>query len=119
MKNVKRALNKPWSKDSKTEIVHMDKGDFYASELSYRMPENDELTITQVDKSGKTKDLKKFKVLKNEVVDSSVMNVRELKDFYKKQFKVASDKGILLSLHLKATMMKISDPVIFGHAVSE
>ena len=77
------------------------------------------LKLNLSDKDGKTKTLKEnLKLIKDEVIDTAVMNVKELRKFYAEQIEEAKKDGVLLSLHLKATMMKISDPIMFGHAVS-
>ena len=107
-----------WSKASKSHVAHMKKGDFYASELSYIMPEAGVVKIEHVGADGTVKVMKDgLKLLKNEIIDSSFLSVKELCDFYDREITEAHKDNMLLSLHLKATMMKISDPIMFGHAV--
>jgi len=111
-------MMKPWSKDSKTRVAHMKQKDFYGSEKSVTMDKDDVVRIEFVDTKGSTTVLKEsLKLLKDEVVDSAVMNVKELRKFYAEQIEEAKKDTVLLSLHLKATMMKVSDPIMFGHAV--
>ncbi len=111
-------MMKPWSKDSKTRVAHMNQKDFYGSEKSVTMDKDDVVRIEFVDTKGNTTVLKEsLKLLKDEVVDSAVMNVKELRKFYAEQIEEAKKDNVLLSLHLKATMMKVSDPIMFGHAV--
>jgi isocitrate dehydrogenase len=111
-------MMKPWSKDSKTRVAHMKQKDFYGSEKSVTMDKDDVVRIEFVDTKGSTTVLKEsLKLLKDEVVDSAVMNVKELRKFYAEQIEEAKKDNVLLSLHLKATMMKVSDPIMFGHAV--
>lgn len=102
-----------WSKDSKTHVAHMDEGDFYGSEKSYISPKAQKVNITLNDKVLKAN----LALEELEVIDSSVMSASKLNAFFEKEIDAAKKEDILLSLHLKATMMKISDPVIFGHAV--
>jgi isocitrate dehydrogenase len=107
-----------WSKASKSHVAHMKKGDFYASELSHIMPEAGVVKIEHVSADGTVKVMKEgLKLMKDEIIDASFMNVKELCDFYEKEIAEAHSDHMLLSLHLKATMMKISDPIMFGHAV--
>ncbi|MHA6246900.1 NADP-dependent isocitrate dehydrogenase [Pontibacter sp. CAU 1760] len=107
-----------WSADSKTRVAHMTEGDFYGSEQSVVAEEAGEVRIEFTDANGNTKVLKEKIALKaGEVVDSSVMHVQELNAFFEKAIAEAKEDNILLSLHLKATMMKVSDPIMFGHAV--
>ncbi len=108
-----------WSKDSKSSVACMQDGDFYGSELSVTIPEVTDVRIELVSKAGEITVLKeKLSLLAGEVIDSSRMNVAKLREFYEAAAIEAEDKGVLLSLHLKATMMKVSDPIMFGHAVS-
>ena len=108
-----------WSQNSKTHVAHMSNGDFYSSEKSVVLDKDDTFEIIHKSKGGSETVLKgKTAVLNKEVLDSSVMNVESLRSFYKKEIKNAKSESILLSLHLKATMMKVSDPIIFGHAVN-
>ena len=107
-----------WSSDSKSHVSHMKDGDFYGSEQSVVMNKADTLSIVLTTKDGKETVLKDgLSVLSGEVVDAAVMSKSALRDFYAEQIQDAKDKGVLLSLHLKATMMKVSDPIMFGHAV--
>lgn len=107
-----------WTADSKTEVAHMQDGDFYGSEKSVTVKDATQFVIEFVDESGSSSLLKSATALKaGEVIDSSVMNLNALKAFAKKEIADAKAKGILLSVHLKATMMKVSDPIIFGAIV--
>ncbi|HAP67733.1 MAG TPA: NADP-dependent isocitrate dehydrogenase [Nitrospinae bacterium] len=109
----------PWSKDSKTHVAYMKNGDFYGTEKSATIAEATNVKIEFVGKDGKTTALKEKMSLKaGEVIDTSVMNCRSLRKFYEEEIDDAKKNGVLFSLHLKATMMKVSDPIIFGHAVS-
>ncbi len=108
-----------WAPDSKARVAHMTSGDFYGSETSTTVPKATTMRIEFVGSDGTVKVLKeKTALLAGEVIDSSVMNVKSLRAFYAEQIEAAKKEGLLLSLHLKATMMKISDPVMFGHAVT-
>jgi len=108
-----------WSSDSKTHISHMTDGDFYGNEKSMTIDEPTDVNITFISDSGKTTVLKKkMPLLSGEIIDATLMNVRKLQDFFKEQIEDAKKKDVLFSLHLKATMMKVSDPIIFGYAVS-
>ncbi|HHE32129.1 MAG TPA: NADP-dependent isocitrate dehydrogenase [Chlorobaculum parvum] len=108
-----------WSKDSKAHVSHMSEGDFYGSEQSVTVPAATTVRIEYVNGANEVTVLKeKTALLAGEVIDTSVMNVRKLREFFAEQIEDAKEKGVLLSLHLKATMMKISDPIMFGHAVS-
>jgi len=108
-----------WSADSKTHVAHMNADDFYGSEKSVAVPEAGNMRIEFVGSDGKVTVLKEKTELKaGEIIDASVMSRRALRAFYEQQMQAAKKEGTLLSLHLKATMMKISDPIMFGHAVS-
>ena len=108
-----------WSPDSKTHVSHMSGGDFYGSEKSTTITEAGAVKIEFVAQDGKATVLKEKTSLKaGEVIDASVMSRRELRKFYEEQIQDAKNKGVVFSLHLKATMMKVSDPIMFGHAVS-
>ncbi len=108
-----------WSPESKTHVSHMSGGDFYGSEKSTTVAKADNVRIEFVGADGKTIVLKeKTSLIPGEVIDASVMSRNALRKFYAEQIDDAKKKGVLLSLHLKATMMKISDPIMFGHAVS-
>jgi isocitrate dehydrogenase len=113
-------MMKPWPKEgSKTRIGHMERGDYFESEKSVTLDRDLTAKIEFVAPDGSTKTLKEtLPLLKGEVLDSAVMNVRELRKFYAEKIEEAKKDNILLSLHLKATMMKVSDPIMFGHAVS-
>ena len=107
-----------WSKDSKSAVATMGENDFRSNEKSVTMPADDELTIEFTPASGEPSTLKQgLKVLEGEVVDGTFMSAKALDEFLAAQVKRAKDEGILFSAHLKATMMKVSDPVIFGHVV--
>lgn len=107
-----------WSVDSKTEVAHMQEGDFYGSEKSVTVKDATQFVIEFIDDSGTSTILKSATPLKaGEVIDSSVMNLKALKTFAKKEIADAKAKGVLLSVHLKATMMKVSDPIIFSAIV--
>jgi isocitrate dehydrogenase len=107
-----------WSKDSKTHVAHMTSGDFFGSEQSTTVGAAGSLKIELVADDGSVTVLKeKTPVLAGEVIDAAVMSYKALKDFYAAQIEDAKQKGVLLSLHLKATMMKVSDPIMFGAAV--
>ena len=108
-----------WSSDSKSKVSHMNDGDFYASERSALITEATDAKIEFVSDAGQTTVLKDKTSLKaGEIVDASVMNVKALRAFYAQAIDDAQKAGVLVSLHLKATMMKVSDPIMFGHAVT-
>ncbi|MFN9396080.1 MAG: NADP-dependent isocitrate dehydrogenase [Pseudanabaena sp.] len=108
-----------WSKDSKSHVAHMTEGDFYGSEKSVVMPKAGVVKIELTTADGSTQVLKeKTTVLEGEVIDASVMSVKALREFYAQEIAKAKAEDILLSLHVKATMMKVSDPILFGHAVT-
>ena len=108
-----------WSSDSRSGVAHMDDGDFYGSELSMTMAADEVVDIEFVDAAGNVTPLKEgLKLLQHEVIDASVMRVAALRAFLDKAIAEAKEKGVLFSVHLKATMMKVSDPIIFGHVVS-
>ena len=110
---------KAWDPDSKTRVAHMEEGDFYGSEKSAVIVDTQGVRIEFVDPNGSVTVLKeKVELSLGEVIDTSVMNVRKLRQFYSDQIEQCQKDQVLLSLHLKATMMKVSDPVLFGHAVS-
>lgn len=113
-------MMKPWPADgSKARVVYMPAKDFYGSELSVTMDKACDVKIELVDASGNSTVLKDgISLQAAEVADTAVMNVAALRQFYAEQIAAAKKDSTLLSLHLKATMMKISDPVIFGHCVS-
>jgi isocitrate dehydrogenase len=108
-----------WSADSKTHVSHMNAQDFYGSEKSVTVADAATARIEFVGADGKTAVLKeKIALQAGEVIDACVMSRRALRAFYEEQMLDAKKQGVLLSLHLKATMMKISDPIMFGHAVT-
>lgn len=107
-----------WSKDSKTHVAHMTEGDFYGSEQSIVIETPTQVRIELEDENGQQHVLKaKTSLLVGEVIDASVMSKRALRAFYAEQIADAKTNNVMLSLHLKATMMKVSDPIMFGHAV--
>lgn len=107
-----------WSADSKTHVAHMTSGDFYGSEQSVSIPEATTFKIVFEAKDGTSKVLKDTTPLKaGEIIDSSVMNLKSLKQFIANEIEDAKAKNVLFSVHLKATMMKVSDPIIFGAIV--
>jgi isocitrate dehydrogenase len=108
-----------WSHDSKSHVSTMTDGDFRSTERSVTIPEATKIRIEHVAQDGTTTVLKpEFPVLKDEVVDGSVMRAVALNEFFAEQVQDAQAQGLLYSVHLKATMMKVSDPIIFGHAVT-
>lgn len=107
-----------WSADSKTEVAHMIEGDFYGTETSTTIENDSKFRIVFEGNDGTSKVLKDFSNLKaGEIIDSSIMNLKALKEYSKKTIAYAKEKNVMLSAHLKATMMKISDPIIFGAIV--
>ncbi len=107
-----------WSADSKSHVAHMADKDFYGSEQSAIVAKAGNLRIEHRDADGKVTVLRDaVPVLKDEVVDASVMDCAALQSFYASEIDAAKDEGVLFSLHLKATMMKVSDPIMFGHCV--
>ena len=108
-----------WSTGSQTHVAHMDRGDFYGSEQSAVLDSAGILRIELVEETGATRVLKEsVAVTPREIVAAAVMSRRELQAFYARAIDDAAGKNVLLSLHLKATMMKVSDPIMFGHAVT-
>jgi isocitrate dehydrogenase len=107
-----------WSSDSKSHVASMPVGDFYSTEQSVVIESAGDVKIELVGTDGETRVLKeKTPVLEGEVIDASVMSVKPLRAFFERATQAAKAEGVLLSLHMKATMMKVSDPIIFGHAV--
>ncbi len=107
-----------WSKDSKTNVAHMDADDFYGSEVSTTLAAEDNFQIKFVSSNGEEKVLKDSLPLEaGEVIDATKMSAKALQEFYQKSIDQAKQENVLLSLHLKATMMKVSDPIMFGFAV--
>jgi isocitrate dehydrogenase len=108
-----------WTADSQAHVAHMTGGDFYGSENSLTITKPTDVRYEFVSSSGAVTVLKKkMGLLDGEILDTSVMHVKALRAFYDAQIEDARKRGLLLSLHLKATMMKVSDPVMFGHAVT-
>ncbi len=107
-----------WSSESKTHVASMSDGDFYGSEQSYVMSEAGDVRIELVAADGTTTVLKeKLSLLAGEIIDASRLQKKSLCEFLAREIDEAKKQGVLLSLHMKATMMKVSDPIIFGHAV--
>jgi isocitrate dehydrogenase len=107
-----------WSKDSKTDVAHMNEGDFYGSEVATTMSEANDVKISFFDEKGVETVLKASTPLeKGEIIDATIMSAKSLQEFYQNAIDEAKKRGVLLSLHLKATMMKVSDPIMFGYAV--
>ncbi|WP_291864315.1 NADP-dependent isocitrate dehydrogenase [Maribacter sp.] len=107
-----------WSSDSKTHVATMGAGDFQANEKSVTIPSTTNVKIELVAENGTITTLKeKIALLDGEIIDATVMNKKALIAFLKEQIADAKELGVLFSLHMKATMMKVSDPIIFGHAV--
>ena len=108
-----------WAADSKSHVASMRDGDFYGSEQSHVMQEADLVRIEHVSDEGQIEILKDgLELLAGEVIDSSRMSCKALRSFFEREIEDARNQSMLLSLHMKATMMKVSDPIIFGHAVS-
>ena len=107
-----------WTPESKTNVAHMDTNDFRSNEKSVVIPADSTIKIQLVQEDGTVKELKKpFPVLAGEVIDGTVMRAAALDEFLAAQVARAKEEGVLFSAHLKATMMKVSDPIIFGHVV--
>jgi isocitrate dehydrogenase len=107
-----------WSKDSKTEVATMSSGDFFNNEKSLTLSEATSITIEHTDNKGNITILKdKFGLLKGEIIDATIMSKKALVLFFEEQVADAKANDLLFSLHMKGTMMKVSDPIIFGHAV--
>lgn len=108
-----------WSKDSKTHVASMESHDFFGTELSVTLGQNDSFTIEFENSNGERTILKdSAPLLAGEVIDASVLNCKALRKFLEAEMQDAKDSGVLFSVHLKATMMKVSDPILFGHVVS-
>ncbi len=108
-----------WSKDSESHVSSLTDGDFYGSEIAKTIEQATQYKIELHSTNGEVSELKGFAPLQaGEVIDCSVMSKKALRTFLADQIKEAKEQGVLFSLHMKATMMKVSDPVIFGHAVS-
>ena len=109
----------PWTADNKARVASMTEGDFYGNEKSVVVPTDDTLAITLTATDGTKVVLKdSVPVTKGEIVDATFMSAKALRAFYAEQIEAARAEGLLLSLHLKATMMKVSDPILFGHGVA-
>jgi isocitrate dehydrogenase len=107
-----------WATDSKSHVSHMESGDFYGSEQSLTVSGEQDVRIEFIASTGAVTILKeKVSLLDKEIIDASVMSKLALINFFEKEINSAKEQDVLLSLHMKATMMKVSDPVIFGHAV--
>ncbi|MEJ8605816.1 NADP-dependent isocitrate dehydrogenase [Riemerella anatipestifer] len=107
-----------WKSDSKTDVAHMNQGDFYGTETSTTVEKDGKFKIVFFGNDGSEKVLKDYASLQaGEIIDSSVMNIKALKTFVKEAIQEAKSRNVLLSAHLKATMMKVSDPIIFGAIV--
>jgi len=107
-----------WSSDSKTHVSHMNGGDFRSNEKSITMSKASSVNIQFIDASENSTFLKKnLALLEGEIIDTTILSKKALVSFFQEQFKEAKEQNVLLSLHMKATMMKVSDPIIFGHAV--
>ncbi|MGH8217283.1 MAG: NADP-dependent isocitrate dehydrogenase [Steroidobacteraceae bacterium] len=108
-----------WTPDSRSHVSHMSAGDFYANERAAAIPKAGRLRIELTERGGRTRVLKEsIPVQQDELVSATFMSREALRAFYRAQIADAQASGVLLSLHLKATMMKVSDPILFGHAVS-
>ena len=108
-----------WSKDSKSHVATMNSGDFRSNEQSITIPQADSLRVELVSSTGEIVVLKdRIDVLPGEIVDATVLSIKALLEFLKKQLSDAKAQDVLFSIHMKATMMKVSDPIIFGHAVT-
>ncbi len=107
-----------WSQASRTHVAHMRSGDFYASDISTTMKQADKLKIELHAKDGSVSVLKEVAVQDAEIISAQFMSTRLLRKFLDEEMEGARNAGLLFSLHLKATMMKVSDPIVFGHAVT-
>lgn len=109
--------NGVWNKNTKTKVCYMDGGDFYSNEKSKIFENSTNLEVEFIPKNGDKKLLKELSIQAGEVVDATFMSAKKLDEFIAKSIDLAKDESLLYSVHLKATMMKVSDPVIFGHFV--
>ena len=108
-----------WSKDSKTHVAHMSSGDYFGSEIATTVDKATNVRIELAGADGAVTVLKaKTALAAGEIIDASVMSAKALRAFFAEQVEAAKKEGVLFSLHVKATMMKIADPIVFGHAVS-
>jgi len=119
MKQVKRSpAMKPWSKENRSSVAHMKDGDFYGSEQSHIMKSAGTVSIVFKGADGTEKVLKdNLKLEAGEIIDAATMSKKALTDFFESEISDCKDKNLMMSLHLKATMMKVSDPIMFGHMV--
>ncbi|MDA0263774.1 MAG: NADP-dependent isocitrate dehydrogenase [Chloroflexi bacterium] len=118
-KRYPHRMMKDWPEVSKARVAHMTSGDFYGSEQAVTIEEDGSASIEYVARDGRTTVLKSgIPLTAGEIIDCAVMNVRELREFYAEEMEKAKAEGVLLSLHVKSTMMRVSDPIIFGHCVS-
>src|SRR6201989_1338265 len=109
-----------WSKDSKTRVAYMPNGDYFGSEISITVATPPNVRIDLVEAGGKTTVLKaKTPLIAGEIIDAAVMSRKALRAFFAEQIEDAKKQGVLLSLHVKATMMTVAAPIVFGHVVSE
>jgi isocitrate dehydrogenase len=109
---------KPWNNDSRSSVAHMSDGDFYAAEQSTVVPSATNVVIEHTDKDGNCTVMKgDLPLLEGEVIDASVMRAGAMQDFFRQEIEACAADDLMISLHMKATMMKISDPIIFGHFV--
>jgi isocitrate dehydrogenase len=108
-----------WSKDSKSHVAYMSNGDYYGSEIATTLASATNARIELVGADGAVRVLKaKTPLQAGEIIDAAVMSRKALRDFFAEQIEAAKKEGVLFSLHVKATMMKIADPIVFGHVVS-
>lgn len=105
-----------WESSSKSHVAHMESGDFYGSEKSWVSPSEQTVKIELISGDSSTT-LKELTLLKDEIIDGSRIKTKELRNFFAREIEDAKNNDVLFSLHMKATMMKVSDPVIFGHCV--
>jgi len=120
MRQVKRSpAMKPWTKENRTHVAHMKEGDFYSSEQSHVMQCPDALQIVHIDSVTSKETVLKdnLKLEQGEVIDAATMSKKALCNFFEAEINDCKDKGLMMSLHMKATMMKVSDPIMFGHMV--
>lgn len=107
-----------WSQGSRTHVAHMRKGDFFATEQSVIMPKAQTIRLEYVDKNGNVEVRKELPVEEGEIIDSMYMSIGELRRFLEEEMEGARRSKLLFSLHVKATMMKVSHPIVFGHVVT-
>ncbi|HCL26487.1 MAG: NADP-dependent isocitrate dehydrogenase [SAR202 cluster bacterium] len=118
-KRYPHKMMREWPEVSKARVAHMTGGDFYGSEQAVTVESEGTAKIEYVSRDGRETLLKDgIPMTAGEIVDCGVMNVRELREFYADEMQKAKDEGVLISLHVKSTMMRVSDPIIFGHCVS-